>query len=98
MVLGIFTLLLSLALPAYAGQNAQAWIVLKFILAAGKDAEMAFNNPAAKDITLDECKSALQNAQSYLINAARAQERMLRSAKFTEARCVMSIGDPIKPQ
>lgn len=90
--------ILAVCRPVWGDQKTQAWIVLSFKLTNEAPGEMAFNNPAVPDITLDECKAELTNTVPYLISAAIARQPMLKDAKFENAYCVLSVQDPIKPQ
>ena len=79
------------------GQREQAWVVVDMEMPGGEPAQMAFNNPQVPDMTLAECKASLEGAMPTL-KAAIAAEPRLSGNRFTSARCVMSVGDPIKPQ
>ncbi len=91
-------LIVAIAFMASSCGDEQAWIVLEFKLKNGGPAEMAFNNPSSPDITLSECKAALDQASANLIDAAVKRAPILRSATFVSAKCVMSVDDPIKPK
>lgn len=90
---------LMMLLGAHADINAQdqAWIVLDFIFNNSKPAQMAFNNPAFTDITESECTKSLSTVERSLVKVAIQREPRLATAKFLGSRCVMSAGDPIKP-
>lgn len=90
-------LILSIYGKANAGTET-AWIVLNFKMPDGKPAQMAFDNPSAPNITLQDCEAALPVAQTNLIQVARQYAPPLQTAKFESAKCVMSEGDPIRPK
>ena len=72
----------------------EVWIVLDFEASDGTVMQMSFSNPHP-EITLDGCKRELESGKylviSDLVAAARAKEPLLfGTAKFLDARCVMS--------
>lgn len=93
-ILPIFFVLLM----SSCGPRGQAWIVLSFEMEDGQPAQMAFNNAAMPDMTEDECKKAIPAGIDSLLRAAIQKEPRLSKAKFKDAHCVMSAGDPIKPK
>lgn len=82
--------------PAQASKE-KTWIVLSLKISDGVPAEMAFDNPALPDITLEECKASLPQAVPNLMIFVKREPR-LANAQLVNARCVKSVGDPIKPK
>ncbi len=93
----LFSLMMLLGAHADINAQDQAWIVLDSLFNNSKPAQMAFNNPAFPDITESECTKSLSTVEHSLVKVAMQREPRLATAKFLGTRCVMSVGDPIKP-
>ena len=82
---------------AQVSDKEKIWIVLSLQTTEGRSSEMAFNNPALPDITLDKFIAALPQAIANLMDFVKREPR-LANAQLINARCVKSMSDPIKPK
>ena len=73
------------------------WIVVDFKRPDGTNGQMAFNNPAVPDMTLEDCKGSLQDALPTLMQGIENQPQT-KGSVFLNATCIQSAEDPIKPK
>jgi hypothetical protein len=74
---------------------AKVWIVVNVTVPKGTAASMAFNNPSAPNMTLEECKASLSGAVPHLLPIVQKQPKLAK-AKLQSAACVVSDTDPVK--
>lgn len=74
------------------------WIVLTFQGPNGREAQMAFDNPAAPRMRPSRCQAVLPDATPELVQAARQREPMLGNFRFVRSECIASETDPIRPR
>ena len=75
--------------------SAKVWIVINVVVPKGTSASMAFNNPSAPNMTLEECKASLDGAVPHLLPVVQQQPKLAK-AKLKSAACVVSDTDPVK--
>jgi hypothetical protein len=85
------------ALCACNSKNEEkVWIVPTFKTGDGRAIEMAFNNPAQPNMTLEECEASLPLQTRRVVEEARAREpQLLSQARLSGIRCVSAVGDPV---
>ena len=75
--------------------SAKVWIVINVTVPKGTSGSMAFNNPSAPNMTLDECQASLSGAVPHLLPIVQKQPKLAK-AKLVSAACVVSDTDPVK--